>query len=112
MRNGMVFVYLKIYSSAIQTNILIISDLPYAAAKSSAVYQKLFNFNNSNEVLFSVQAKAVSILLTSFELWENQAGFIVHLDDGRSFIKRCHSGQGKEEENCDFEAYLVSHWIF
>lgn len=70
------------------------------------------NFNSS-EFFVSVQAMTVSILLTSFKSWPNQAGFLVHLEAGRSYIKRCPAVQGiGDEKSCHTGATLVGHFRY
>jgi hypothetical protein len=90
---------------------LIPTDLPQVSAKSGEAFQYLVDFSRSDEFLVSVQAKSVLILLSSHEMWQSQAGFIVQLDGGssgrESLIKRCLVVDDERSQSCHTGVTLV-----
>jgi hypothetical protein len=91
---------------------LTLTELPLIAEMSGGGYKYLVKFSKSNEFLVSVQAKSVSVLLSSHDVWQHQGGFVVQLDGGtsgrESLIKKCVVLDGEADKNCQFGATLVS----
>jgi len=69
-----------------------------------------FLANFTDEFFVSVQAEAISILLSSHELWQHQAGFIVVLESSgrKSLIKRCSAVDDEPDKNCKTRSDVVS----
>jgi hypothetical protein len=92
-----------------------LENLINAAANEGEEYQTLLNFS-TNEIFFlSVQAKSVSILLTSYgSEWSGRPGYVLQLDGGRpgkaSSIKSCWELDASETK-CEVVSFVsfVAH---
>jgi hypothetical protein len=91
---------------------LTLTELPLIAEMRGVGYKYLAKFSKSDEFLVSVQAKSVSVLLSSHDLWQHQAGFVVQLDGGtsrrESTIKKCFVVDSEGEKKCRTVAILVN----
>ena len=84
--------------------------MPQIAATEGEEYQNLLNFSSDETFLLSVQAKSVSILVTSHgSEWRGQPGYILQLDGERpgnaSSIKSCWEVDAGET-NCEVVSFV------